>query len=400
MRKINVIDSVMGSGKTSWAIQHMSGAASDERFIYITPFLAEVERVKESVKGRHFIEPNNANEEKRKMRSLKDLIVKGADIVSTHSLFQTADDELIDLLKDAGYTLILDEVMDVIEPVNVNASDIKKLEASGDIHIEGNKVEWHGDPQDDSRYRDIRLLAQAGNLYYHRGKFLVWTFPPSVFNVMDRVYVMTYLFRGSMQRYYFDLYRFECGYHAVRKDGEIYGLVEYDARMERREDLFALINLYDGKLNDIGKRKNALSASYLRNADVDVLKPIKNNAYNFFKNIAKAKKDEAYFSTLKELEKTLAPNSYKSSAIAVNARATNEHAGAFAVAYLFNRYNSPHINAFFQDNGVSVDEEALAVGDLLQWIWRSRIRNGEPINAYIPSSRMRGLLKAWAKYEI
>lgn len=400
MRKINVVDSVMGSGKTSWAIQYMEEAGPEDRFIYITPFLSEVERVKESVKSRQFIEPNNANEEKRKMRSLKDLIVKGADIVSTHSLFQTADDELIALLTDAGYTLILDEVMDVIEPVNVNASDIKKLESSGDITVSNNCVMWQGDPNDDSRYRDIRLLAQAGNLFYHRGKFLVWAFPPSVFSTMERAFVMTYLFRGSMQRYYFDLYGFDYEYNAVEKAGERYELVQYDATKERREDLFSLINLYEGKLNEIGRRKNALSATYLRHADVDTLKPIRNNTYNFFKNIAKARKDDAYFSTLKELEKSLAPQSYKGCAIPVNSRATNEYADTFAVAYLFNRYNNPHINAFFQDNGISVNEEMLAVGDLLQWIWRSRIRNGEPIHAYVPSSRMRGLLTAWAEYKI
>lgn len=401
MEKINVIDSIMGSGKTSWAIQFMNESGPFERFIYITPFLSEVERIKTHAVNRDFIEPNNANEEGRKLRSLKDLIVKGHDIVSTHSLFQAADDELIDLLTDSGYTLILDEVMDVIEPVvNVKASDIKKLEASGDIRIDNNKVHWIGDPHDDSRYSDIRLLAQAGNLFYHRGKFLVWAFPPAVFRALNQVYVMTYLFDGSLQRNYYDMFNFEYEYNSVKQADSRYELAPYDKRAEKREELFALIDLYEGKLNEIGSRKNALSATYLRNADVDVLKPLRNNTYNFFMNIAKAKKADVYYSTLKELEAVLAPRGYKGSSIAVNARATNEHAEARAIAYLFNRYTRPEIIAFFQDNGVTVDEELLAVGDLLQWIWRSRIRNGEPIQAYIPSSRMRGLLQAWAKYEV
>lgn len=400
MVKINVIDSVMGSGKTSWAIQCMNEAGPLERFIYITPFLSEVERVKTRVIGRDFIEPNNANEEGRKLRSLKDLIVQGRDIVSTHSLFQTADDELIDLLTDSGYTLILDEVMDVIEPVNVKASDIKRLESAGDIQIENNKVFWIGDAYDDGRYVDIRLLAQAGNLFYHRGKFLVWAFPPEVFRAISKVYVMTYLFAGSLQRNYYDMFGFEYEYNAVKMVGDSYELAEYDKTAEGRPELFALMDLYNGKMNDIGKRKNALSASYLRNADIEVLKPLKNNTYNFFMNIAKAKKGEVYYSTLKEIESVIAPRGYRGSAIAVNARATNEHAEARAVAYLFNRYTNPHIKAFFQDNGVTVNEEMLAVGDLLQWIWRSRIRNGEPIQVYVPSSRMRGLLEAWANYEI
>lgn len=400
MTKINVVDSIMGSGKTSWAIQCMNAAPASEKFVYITPFLNEVSRIKEGVKGRLFYAPNNANDDRTKMRSLKDLIVKGFDIASTHSLFQTADDELIELLTGGGYTLILDEVMDVIEPVNVRADDIKKLEAAGDISVDTNRVTWTGDPHDDSRYRDIRLLAQAGNLFYHRGKFLVWAFPPLVFKTFEKVIVMTYLFNGSLQRNYYDMFGFTYEFNSVKQVGDAYELAPYDRHSEGREGLLKLINVYEGKLNDIGTRKNALSATYLRNADVDVLKPIRNNTYNFFHNITGSKKADVYYSTLKEIEVSLAPRSYRGTAIAVNARATNEYATKSTMAYLFNRYTNPHVNSFFQDNGVSIDEELLAVSDLLQWIWRSQVRNGQPVNVYVPSSRMRGLLYAWFKYEI
>lgn len=400
MKKINVVDSIMGSGKTSWAVQYMNAAPASEKFVYITPFLNEVARIKEGVKGRIFHEPNNANDEGRKMRSLKDLIVKGHDIASTHSLFQTADDELIELLTGGGYTLILDKIMDVIEPVNVKAADIKKLEAAGDIIVDKNRVIWTGDATDDSRYRDIRLLAQAGNLFYHRGKFLVWAFPPAVFKTFDKVIIMTYLFNGSLQRNYYDMFGFEYEFNSVKRNGDAYTLAPYDRLSEGRAELLKLINVYEGKLNDIGNRKNALSATYLRNADVDVLKPIRNNTYNFFYNIANAKKADVYYSTLKEIEVSLAPRNYKGTAIAVNARATNEHAEKSTMAYLFNRYTNPHINSFFQDNDITVDEGLLAVSDLLQWIWRSQVRNGQPVNLFLPSSRMRGLLYAWANYEI
>ena len=36
-----------------------------------------------------------------------------------------------------------------------------------------------------------------------------------------------------------------------------------------------------------------------------------------------------------------------------------------------------------------------ALGALLQWAWRSQIRNGKPIDIYIPSERMRELLNNW-----
>ncbi|NMD69600.1 hypothetical protein HHO41_04805 [Bacillus sp. DNRA2] len=400
MVNITVVDSIMGAGKTSWAIQYMNEASPLEKFIYITPFLTEVERVKSSVSSRNFLPPNNANVEKTKMRSLKDLIVQGADIVSTHSLFQTADDELIELITDSGYTLILDEVMTVIEPVSVKASDIKKLEASGDIIIDGNKVIWTGDPHDDSRYRDVRELAQAGNLFYHRGKFLIWAFPPSVFAAFSKVLILTYMFDGQIQRYYYDMFRFEYKYKSVVSANGVYSLIDYDRTRENRRELFGLIDIYEGKKNDIGSRKNALSATFLRRGDLDTLKQLKNHIYGYFINDIKAKKHEVFWSTLKELEGPLTPKGYKGRYIPVNARATNEYQDVSTLAYIFNRYPNPHERAFFEDNGVTVNVEALAVSDLLQWIWRSRIRNNEPINLYLPSSRMRELLKAWADYEI
>ena len=36
-----------------------------------------------------------------------------------------------------------------------------------------------------------------------------------------------------------------------------------------------------------------------------------------------------------------------------------------------------------------------ALSTMLQWIWRSAIRRGEEIWLYVPSRRMRTLLKDW-----
>ncbi|AZB43513.1 hypothetical protein CEF21_15050 [Bacillus sp. FJAT-42376] len=401
MTKIKVIDAIMGSGKTSWAIQHMNENPADKKFIYITPFLTEVARVKGGVANRKFIEPNLANAERKKLRSLKELIVGGYDIVATHSLFQAADDELIELLTGSGYTLILDEVMDVIDYANVNATDIRRLLDTGDIDLNENKVVWKGDPEDNSRYMDIRLLAQAGNLFYHRGRFLIWAFPPQVFHTFDEVFVMTYMFSGQTQRYYYDLYRFEYEYQSVRLVDGRYELCAYNAKAENRTEIMKLIEIYDGKMNAIADRDNALGAGWLRRADEKTINQFSKNIYNFFSNVAGAKKGEVLWTTLKVREKAMCPKSYKRGTfLACTARATNEYKDRWALAYVFNRFLNPVERAFFEDNNVTVNQNAIAVSDLLQWVWRSRIREGQPIKLYLPSSRMRGLLKAWANYEI
>ena len=60
---------------------------------------------------------------------------------------------------------------------------------------------------------------------------------------------------------------------------------------------------------------------------------------------------------------------------------------------------NPIIKQFFIDKGVSVEEENFALSEMLQWIWRSAIRNNEKINIYIPSKRMRDLLLNWLDNE-
>ena len=39
--------------------------------------------------------------------------------------------------------------------------------------------------------------------------------------------------------------------------------------------------------------------------------------------------------------------------------------------------------------------DAYALTELIQWVWRSRVRRGEPIILYLPSPRMRRLFEEW-----
>ncbi|WP_028546238.1 hypothetical protein [Paenibacillus taiwanensis] len=401
MEKMTVIDSIMGSGKTSWAIQHINDSPAEKRFIFITPFLDEIARVIDSVSSRKFVQPDNDNAEGRKMYDLKQLVRSGADICASHSLFRTADDELIELLTEAKYTLILDETMDVIERVNIKKHDIEALVSSEYIQIEGNRVVWIFDEYSSLRFRDIKELAQAGNLFVYRDTFMVWTFPPRIFSTFDEVYTMTYMFEGQLQRYYFDLYGIEYEYKSVTKDAAgNYELCEYDTAKENRSDLLQLIELHEGKLNDVAKSSTALSTSWLGKASGGVITQLNRNLYTFLRNHCKAKANEIIWTTLKDYQHSLQGRGFANSFLACNARATNDYADRWALAYLYNRYMNPQERAFFEENGVTVNQNALAVSDLLQWVWRSRIRRGEPIKLYLPSSRMRSLLLAWSKYEI
>ena len=62
---------------------------------------------------------------------------------------------------------------------------------------------------------------------------------------------------------------------------------------------------------------------------------------------------------------------------------------------MVNRFMDPNISKMFCMEKVAVNNDSFALSEMLQWIWRSAIRDGKEINLYIPSRRMRDLLTGW-----
>ena len=55
--KINIIDAICGAGKTSAAINYINNSTEDQHFLYITPYLTEVERVISACPNKKFKQP-------------------------------------------------------------------------------------------------------------------------------------------------------------------------------------------------------------------------------------------------------------------------------------------------------------------------------------------------------
>jgi hypothetical protein len=103
------------------------------------------------------------------------------------------------------------------------------------------------------------------------------------------------------------------------------------------------------------------------------------------------------WTTFKDFQKYLSGKGYTKGFVSVNARATNEFRHKKNLAYCANIFLNPIIKQFFQTKDIKIYEEQYALSELVQWIWRSAIRDGNEINIYIPSSRMRELLIDWLK---
>lgn len=390
----------MGSGKTRKAIEMMN--ESDKRFIYITPFLTEVERIKREVKSKKFYEPIQIG--KGKLSSLKNMIKEGKNIVSTHALFSTADEELMGLLKLNDYTLILDEVMEVITQVFVSNDDLKMLIRDNKIIINDNcNVSWNeNDKNYNGDFEYIKIMAEHDRLIMGNGNLMLWMFPVDVFKCFDEVYVLTYMFNGQIMKYYYDLYNIKYEYMSVRKhNNDVFEYVDYEDN--KKSVIDKIIICKDEKLNSIGKGKYSLSYSWYNKSHESYLEVLRNNITNFFRNKMKAKSKEILWTTFlgedEKWRKKIQNAGYQSKRCfaPINSRATNEYSDRKYVSYVVNRFMNPYLKNFFINRGIKVDEDIFALSEMLQFIFRSAIRKDENIHIYMPSKRMRDLLEDWIK---
>lgn len=399
---IKIVDDIMGKGKSSWAIQKIK-EDNEGKYIYITPFLSEIQRVKESCNNRKFVEPLNKGY--GKLDNLHNLLYKESHIASTHSLFKMATEKTRELIRLGNYTLILDEVMDVVEEVKLKKNDLKSLLDLKLIKIENHRVIWNENKLDhESRYDDIKQMALNNSLFEVNNKLLMWTFPVDIFNNFKEIYILTYLFKGQLQCYYYDLYNVKYEFYNVIKDNDRYNIIKSNNNQHENEykKLFKNnIEIIDDRINDIGDYEYALSVSWYRNSENKMLiNKLKNNLYNYFTNKIKAPSKEIMWTTYKDYTSKLSGKGYKNRFLVLNARATNDYIDRKYLAYCCNIFLNPYIEKFFDQNNVKVNQDIYALSELLQWTWRSCIRKNEKIYIYIPSKRMRELLIKWLNNKI
>ncbi|NFO98782.1 hypothetical protein FDC62_11370 [Clostridium botulinum] len=400
MCEIKIIDAPMGKGKTQ-SIIHKMNKDLEHNYIYITPFLSEVERIKESCKGRKFIEPEKYG---TKTKGLEYLILNNRNIATTHSLFKYATEQLKTLLQSNKYILCLDEVMDVIQEVDVKKGDLEILLKNELITVADNGlVTWNEDKEEfQSRYNDIKELCRNNHVYLIRDKMLIWLFPIEIFEMFEEVYVMTYLFKGQIQKYYYNMFKIKYEYYHVKKELNTYKIKKGYNDYNNGQSYKNLIHIIqEDKINSIGNKDTALSVSWFKNSNNAILvKQLQKNLLNFFTNKVKSNSKNNLWTTFKKYKSKLTGNGYARGFISLSLRATNDYASRSCLAYCSNRYINPMIVGFFKDNNIDIDEDMYALSEMLQWIFRGAIRNNKEINIYIPSSRMRNLLIRWLNNKI
>ena len=401
--RIKIVDDIMGSGKSTWAINYIN-QNPDKRFLCITPLLSECMRYEEQTD----INISDPKSWGTKWNHFKHLVAQGKSIVTTHSLIQKMDLDVLELLKNQDYILMIDECLDVLSPYKISKDDIKIIfnERLVDIDDDGFLV-WNEERKPyKGAFADIKRLCSLKSLMGFKNndtnalaKILMWNFPVDFFKCFDESFIFTYLWEGSIQKAYFDIHGLQ--YQKFMLNGS--ELVQHDLKLEyeKRRRVADLINIYEGKLNKIGTKigkTNPLSKTWYENKlkkDRFILEVVRRNTENFFRTASRTVSSDNMYSVFKFCKKHIKGKGYSKGFISCNARGINQYRDKKALAYLLNYFMYPDTKQFVSHYKMNFSEDLYALSALLHWIWRSQIRDGKPIQIYVPSERMRLLLKNW-----
>ena len=275
--KITVFDRIMGTGKTTSWIQNIKNNPS-RKFIYVTPFLKEVDRIKLELPN--FKIPVKEKGEGKKQNHFLELIKQKERILTTHSLFrelQIADNTLLN-----EYVLILDEVLEVVELIDIKKRDVLMLFNDGIITTDNNIVSILDTDYNSSNGEFYERLQRTkyGNVTFRDRESLVWLFNIDIFLALDKVVILTYKYLDSILDYYFRMHGITVHVSSGWLEGS---LIRETSR---------LINVYEGRsynsIGSVGKQvRYKLSKKWYQKANPKALATISNNTRNFFRSYCK-----------------------------------------------------------------------------------------------------------------
>lgn len=402
---IHIVDSVMGTGKTqaciAWMRQH-----PEQKYLYVTPYLDECSRIQASAPELDFQQPQ---ENKTKSADLLRLLSEGKNITTTHELLSLMKDSDVEYIKKFKYILFLDEELSCIENLSIESADLDFLMKNNFVQVEQNTKEVRWSNPDNKKSKLIghyKEDIQRKPHYLVKDNVLMWLFQLDVLKAFESVYILTFLFSSSIMAGYlinndvsFDFCHVENGSFA---DG--YKRVTQEEKASFKE----LIEIYEGSYNDnwYGKTRKKddrflLSQNWFSKQSNSVrINQLRNNAYNFVRYKCKAHKEDVLWTSYKDYADALTSDkltyqSRKSNWLAWNTKATNQYADRTVLVYLLNVFPNPLFKNYLENDNFQFNEDDYALSALLQWIWRSAIRNGKKVTIYIPAPRMRQLLTDW-----
>lgn len=406
--KIELLDSIMGSGKST-SILKWCDDNPETPFLYVTPLLSESEgRVIDACTASKFTAPSTENFN-TKGEHLLDLLYSGVNISITHALYSSLRKEHMNAIKENRYTLILDEEVSFISPLGegYTPSDFKYLKDLNQIDVNeaDGKISWlNENVGDNTKYTKLANMCRLGMVYQSKrsDNWFVTQLPMDLITYAERVILLTYLFKGSILDSFLSLKGIEVVPFTETQLNkaeivDIKGLIEFVG--ERQVVEWAgesLSSSWYGKstqvdmsklsksIRCIGEAQRALNPDLLWCTPTSIARPTRKSA--------KKVSPKGYASGTGDIgESGIASGCF----LPCSSRATNAYRDRSVLVHCYNRFPHLSVSSFLQDYGCTVDNNQFALSELVQWVWRSQIRDGKPIKLCILSKRMRKLFQEW-----
>ena len=423
---VEILDSIMSSGKTTAIIDWMD-KNPQEKYIYVSPNLSEVvDRIPNSSKL-DFISPSVDEFNSTKLEHLNSLLLEGKHICCTHKLYLSMNNFSMDLIASRGYTVILDEEIDVMQSYKgYSFKDVQWLMKEGYIkqNESDGSVDWIKDDEllnsSDHRYFYCKNLCDKKALYLTRfdinsvkakSVMMVTQIPVRLLECAKRVIVLSYLFKGSILDCFLKLKGFE-----IKDFTDV--TVEYK-QPSYFKDLITVVPPED--------LKNFNLTSYWwehKSTEKDGISKVQNyilrNARKYSNGDNRLvcwtiPKDRAKgVSTASKTTKLVNPVGYVFSKekicdengenaktvktpcwLAQNTRATNNFAHKTVMIHCYNRYPLQDIASYLEDYNCKLDDDVFALSELLQWAYRGCVRKNQKMTLCIGSKRMYELFQNW-----
>ena len=399
--QITIHDYPCGSGKTTGLYNSFN---SERSYIVVVPYLTEIERLLRACTHLNFVQPTIDLEAglETKTESLIQQVREGKNIVCTHSIYprlsQLADDGLLE-----NYEIVIDEVPDCVSTVcEKSPYSVKEIyisagfisvDETGRVHPTEKWLNNHNAAAD-TLNPVLFQQAKSGGLYLLNNSLFINCLPLNILSKCKKVTVLTYMSQGSYFTYY------------LKFSG-----VEYEVNESRKQNIFfkeeakRLITLKPmNALRGLNLSNTGQAKSLARPSDYNrVSSCLKNLRSRDLKGVDQEKilitsKKDAWFENTNNRSKAgkFAKNSklFNARWIANKTRGTNDFADCSHLIYLYDQHPNPYIARWLgADNKCFSKHYALT--ELIQWVWRSRIRKKEDITLYLPSERMYEIFSSW-----
>lgn len=386
---IEVLDSLPGTGKTTAIIQWMHDN-KHKKFIVVSPTLSEVEqRFPDNCAELGLVYPTRTG---KKSEELLEFLQEGRNIVCTHALFTELKKDHLDLIEIQGYILICDEELGWIEPyTEYTKDDLQFLIENKHIKIhydDFGRVEFLTDTRLDSKYSKLSRLCALKMVFATKEGMDSFTtqLPMTLLQVMQRVILLTYGYDGSVMQRFLEMkgigFKYFNEVTLMKSENEV------------KAKLCNLVTFVDTPSSKKLSNWN-LSSTWFSTATEERRKTLIKTMRSL-KVQMKSNSDSLMYCVKKSFVPKLDSKAFsEDSFVYASCRATNDYRHKDCLIHAYSRYPHAVILSYLSGYGCEVKSNNFALYELIQWVFRSSIREDKPIKIGFVGKRMELLLKEW-----